>query len=310
MPVRTLLGALVVALGLSGCAQGSAPRSDEAPAPEAPNAARRSVEGHRVVTVGDIVCAPGSATSSSRCRHAETAALAQRLDPDAVIALGDLQYESGSLRAFQDAYDKSWGALKDITYAVPGNHEYRTKGASGYFQYLAGRPTGKRGYYSRMLGQWRLYALNSNCGFIDCAAQRRWLKRSLANRPARCTVFAMHHPRLSSGEHGSQHQMRPFVRIGFRHGVDLVLGGHDHHYERFRRSNADGAPAPKRGFVQFVSGAGGKSHYPAEAPLAGSMAVNDTDFGVLELTLGSGEYAYAFHTVDGKTYDRGVGTCV
>ncbi len=310
---RSLAGALalVVACGLAGCAGGSDTSDGSSESPEAETAASRVADGVSVVAVGDIVCAPGSAVTATHCRQADTAALAQEIDPDAVIALGDLQYESGNLAAFRTAYDKSWGALKSITYPVPGNHEYRTAGASGYFDYFSGRPTGRRstGYYSRMLGEWRLYVLNSNCGKINCAAERRWLRRSLTNRPATCTLFATHHPRFSSGEHGSQAFMKPFLKIGFNHRVDLVLSGHDHHYERFRRQNAGGYNAPNKGFFQFVAGPGGKNHYQADPAIKGSLARNDTDFGVLELTLGSGEFSYAFRTIDGSTPDQGVRSC-
>lgn len=293
---------LVAAVVLAGCA--------EAPSgPEAETAASRAASEYKVVAVGDIVCAPGSPRSATRCRHAETAALAQQLAPDAVIGLGDLQYESGTLKAFKSEYDPTWGALNDITLPVPGNHEYRTSGASGYFTYFSDRPTGRKGYYARTLGDWQAYLLNTNCSKIDCAAQRRWLDRRLSDRPAKCTLFATHHPRFSSGEHGSQKFLRSFMKIAVKHRVDLVLSGHDHNYERFRRSDADGDSAPTRGFFQFVSGAGGKNHYPADTPIRGSLAIEDDDFGVLELALRPGGFGFAFHTVDGDTPDEGVRTC-
>ncbi len=310
MPLRTsLVGALAVAaVGLAGC--GGTPSAEKSPSPPAAQAASRlTADEVKVVAVGDVACPPGSRVTAGECRQADTAALAGQIDPDAVIALGDLQYQSGALTDFRNSYDKSWGALKPITFPVPGNHEYRTSGASGYYGYFADRPTGKRGYYSRMLGDWRAYMLNSNCSKINCAAQRRWLRRSLTNRPAACTLFAMHHPRFSSGEHGSQVAMKPFVKIGFNHRVDLVLSGHDHHYERFRRSSPGGANAPAKGFFQFVAGAGGKSHYEADPPIRGSLARNDSDFGVLDLTLRKGEFSFAFRTIDGATSDQGVRYC-
>ena len=308
MPVRARLAAavaLAAAVVLAGCAETSRPPD----ALDAQTAAARAATEYKVVAVGDIVCAPGSSVSSTRCRHAETAKLTEQLAPDAMIALGDLQYESGSLSAFRNEYDPTWGAFKDLTYPIPGNHEYRTAGASGYFTYFSDRPTGAKGYYSRRLGDWRAYLLNTNCSKVDCVAQRRWLSRSLTERPAKCTLFATHHPRFSSGEHGSQTFVRSFMRIGVKHRVDLVVSGHDHHYERFRRSNADGYSAPNTGFFQFVSGAGGKNHYAANTPTRGSLQIDDDDFGVLELALRPGEFGFAFHTIDGATPDQGVRSC-
>lgn len=302
--VATLVATLVAAVVLAGCADPSAPPDG----PDAETAAGSAATEYKVVAVGDIVCAPGSRTSSTRCRHADTAALTEQLAPDAVIALGDLQYETGTLRAFRSEYDPTWGAVTDITLPIPGNHEYRTSGASGYYSYFSDRPTGRKGYYARTLGDWRAYLLNTNCSKIDCAAQRRWLDRSLRKRPAKCTLVATHHPRFSSGEHGSQKFVRSFMKIAVRHRVDLVLSGHDHHYERFRRSDAAGH-ASNRGFFQFVSGAGGKNHYSANTPIRGSLAIDDDDFGVLELALRPGEFGFAFRTIDGDTPDQGVRTC-
>jgi hypothetical protein len=77
--------------------------------------------------------------------------------------LGDNQYETGSLADFQSSYDPTWGRVKGITHPVPGNHEYLTSGAAGYFSYFgaaAGDPT--KGYYSFDLGSWHIIALNSN----------------------------------------------------------------------------------------------------------------------------------------------------
>lgn len=263
----------------------------------------------RVVAVGDIACPPGVAPSPGSCRQQDTADLARSLQPEAVLALGDLQYETGSHSAFQNSYDESWGSLKPLTYPVPGNHEYRTAGAEGYYQYFGGQRGAAPGYYSAQLGAWRAYFLNTNCDRVDCAAQREWLRAELANQPARCSLFAMHHPRFSSGEHGSQRFTRSFLRIGYQNGLDLALGGHDHHYERFRRLDADGRRDAGHGFFQFVSGAGGKSHYDADPPRAGSAFRNDTAFGVLSLRLGADKFRYAFKTVGGRTPDAGVHYC-
>lgn len=263
-----------------------------------------------VVAVGDIACPPKAAPSAVTCRQQDTADLAQNLHPEVVFALGDLQYETGSLTAFQRSYDKSWGSLKPLTYPALGNHEYRTTGADGYYQYFAGQPdVAAPGYYAVQLGAWRVYVLNTNCTEVDCATERQWLRTALAERPAQCTLFTMHHPRFSSGEHGSQRVAQPFLRIGYRHGLDLALAGHDHHYERFARMDPDGQRDAARGFFQFVSGAGGKSHYDVDSTVAGSQFHNDKTFGVLSLKLRPGEFRYAFKTIKGQTPDVGARDC-
>src|SRR5579872_5732869 len=95
-----------------------------------------------VVAVGDIACDPaspdfhGGQGDNKFCQQTATSDLAAQANADAVLVLGDNQYENGSLAAFQQSYDPSWGRFKAITYPVPGNHEYQTAGAAGYFSFF------------------------------------------------------------------------------------------------------------------------------------------------------------------------------
>jgi calcineurin-like phosphoesterase family protein len=262
-----------------------------------------------VVAVGDMVCKPGSEVTTTTCRHARTAALTKRIDPDAVLTLGDQQYETGSLFAFRHAYADSWGALRGITYPVPGNHEYRTPRASGYYTYFDKRQPGRPGYYTTNLGRWRVYALNTNCAEVSCKRQAEWLVRDLAAHPRACSLMTSHHPRYSSGEHGGEGLMHRFYRIALRHDVDLVLSGHDHHYERFARMNNKGK-VTRRGVMQFVSGAGGKVHYSASGDGAGSAYTDDNTYGVLRLILRKGSFDFSFRGIDGSTADEGTRSCI
>ena len=262
----------------------------------------------KVVAVGDIACAPRRPRTQTRCRQADTAALTRRLGPDAVLALGDLQYEDGRFRAFRKSYDESWGRLKGRTHPVPGNHEYNTSGAAGYYRYFHRRQPGPPGYYTRTLGRWTVYALNSNCGEINCQREYRWLRRAIDANPSRCSLLAMHSPRFSSGQHGFNEGMRRFFAIADNHGVEMMLSGHDHHYERFARMNADGE-LRRRGMMQFVSGTGGKSHYSVTSRSRGSRFVDDDSFGVLRLSLAPRSFSWAFTTVGGTTHDRGSRRC-
>lgn len=318
------LAALLTAALLASCSGGQARGAGDQPAGtltaadqqesagERDRSARvEGVEGNRaeVVAVGDIVCKPGSQRTAQTCRHGDTARLTERIAPDAVLGLGDLQYETGRLRAFRKVYDRSWGDLRSITYPTPGNHEYRTKGAAGYFKYFSKRQPGPPGYYAVDLGRWRAYLVNGNCAYIDCAKQARWLRRDLDANPRACSLIASHVPRYSTGLHGDDTSMRRFFRIALNHRVDLMLGGHDHHYERFKRMNNDGEVV-KRGVMQFVSGAGGKVHYPADGDAKGSAYVDDDTFGVLRLVLRPKSFRYGFRGIDGSSQDNGTRKCV
>ena len=96
-----------------------------ASATSAPTASRRASHDPVVVAVGDIACAPGD--TGNNCEQALTASLASAQHPDAVLPLGDNQYNSGLLSEYTGAgaYNATWGVLQfHRAYPTPGNHEY------------------------------------------------------------------------------------------------------------------------------------------------------------------------------------------
>ncbi len=294
---------LLVPTGLGVAQAGPAPHQLAA---DPAAGARATTDTVTVVAAGDIACKPGERTTRNRCRQGRTAALTTRLDPDAVIALGDLQYEVGGLRGFRRSYDRSWGAHKDITIPVLGNHEYRTTDAAGYFGYFTDQAA--PGYTVQTLGAWRVYALNSNCTEIDCVEEARWLRADLAANPSTCSLFATHHPRYSSGVHEEDIDVSAFFGIAVQHHVELFLSGHDHDYERFARMDNQGRTS-KSGVMQIVSGSGGKSHYAFGATQTGSAFRLARRFGVLKLTLTPETFTYAFKGIGGATRDKGTRHC-
>ncbi|HEU4511479.1 MAG TPA: metallophosphoesterase [Nocardioidaceae bacterium] len=267
--------------------------------------ATAEVWGPVVVAAGDISCTPGQPATETTCRDADTADLVTSYDPRLVLALGDLQYEYGTYDAFRDAYAETWGVFKSITRPVPGNHEYYTAGAAGYYEYFDRR---RPGYYTFDVGRWRVYALNSNCSHVSCDREARWLDRKMDAHPRQCSLVTMHHPRYSSGLHGSTTTVRRLWRIALEHRTDIALAGHDHHYERFRRMNAAGGTA-RNGIMSFVAGAGGRSLYPVEDVRRGSVVRDDDHLGVLALTLGKGRFAWEYQTIDGTVVDSGSRRC-
>ena len=291
---------ILCSLVLTGCGAGAGTDSSAGSADRAAPANRA-----RLVAAGDIACEPGSAVTSNACQQAATAKLARSLSPDAVLALGDLQYPAGSLADFRASYDKSWGALREITLPVVGNHEYGTSGAAGFKQYFG---ISGRTYGASRVGAWRIYRLDSNCTVANCAAQRKWLDRSLTKHPTRCSLIAFHHPRYSSGLHGNNPIMAKAWKVAMRHGVDVALSGHDHLYERFRPMRAYGRVDRARGITSFVSGAGGKSHYGFKKR-AGSAYVQNEEFGVLLLKLRPSSFRWKFKSIDGETLDKGRRRC-
>jgi hypothetical protein len=264
------------------------------------------VAGARFSGAGDIAACNSQGDE-------QTARLLKMLDGD-VFTLGDDAYPNGSATDFANCYEPSWGAVKERTYPAIGNHEYNTAGASGYFGYFgtaAGDPA--RGYYAFDEGTWRIYVLNSNCGIVSCAvgsAQEQWLRNDIAANSRQCALAITHHPRYSSGSSGPNQSVQPLWQALYDNGVEMLLSGHAHDYERFSAMNAAGAAAAD-GVRQFVVGTGGASHDSlAAAPLPTTEFRQAESFGVLSLVLGDGQYEWEFIPIAGQLVaDRGSGTC-
>jgi hypothetical protein len=262
-----------------------------------------------VVAAGDI------AACNSKSDEA-TARLVGGID-STILTLGDEAYPKGSAKDFDDCYDPTWGRFEGRTKPTPGNHEYYTEEAKGYFDYFgkaAGDPD--EGYYSYDLGEWYLIALNSNCGEgeIRCgpgSAQVQWLKEDLAaNEEKACTLAYFHHPLFSSGKYRPGiPEMKPFWEALYSAGADVVLNGHDHNYQRFAPQDPQGRADSERGIRQFVVGTGGKSHYEILDPIANTEVYNDNTYGVLKLTLHPKSYEWRFLPAGGEFTDSGEDQC-
>ena len=237
--------------------------------------------------------------------------------PGTVFAAGDLAYPDGSAQDFANCYGPTWGRFKDRTRPTPGNHEYHSGGASTYATYFgtaAGDP--KKAYYSYDLGAWHVIVLNSECaevGGCDASSpQGQWLKQDLALHSTACTLAYFHKPLFSSGaKHGNDPDMKPFWQTLYAAGADVVINGHDHHYERFAPQDPDGHADMQRGIREFVVGTGGKnSHRTFADPKANSEVRQADTFGVLKLTLHASSYDWEFVPEAGKSFkDSGAGTC-
>jgi hypothetical protein len=266
-----------------------------------------------IAAAGDISCGPGPHPPSS-CRDKETSDLLVGAGLAAVLPLGDIQYERGTLDSFHTYYDPTWGRVKSITRPAIGNHEYGTAGAAGYFAYFgaaAGKPG--QGWYSYDVGAWHLIALNSNCGSVGCgpgSPQVEWLESDLAAHRPSCTLAYWHHPHFSSGRHGDAGTTDDFWDTLHRAGADVVLAGHDHSYERFAPQTEAGVADPAYGIREFVVGTGGRSHYSFESIKPNSQARNDDTYGVLFLTLRPASYTWRFASIAGSTFtDTGSDDC-
>ncbi|MFI8104532.1 DNRLRE domain-containing protein [Streptomyces sp. NPDC086023] len=229
-----------------------------------------------------------------------------------VFTTGDNAYPDGTASDFATYYEPTWGRHKARTRPVPGNHDYHTSGASGYFNYFGANagPSG-RGYYSYDLGAWHVVALNSEVSMSAGSAQEQWLRADLAASTKQCTVALWHKPRwTSSSSHAGDPSTGPLVQALYDHNAEVILTGHNHQYERFAPQDPSGRLDTARGLRQFVAGMGGASLYGFGTIQPNSEARNNDTFGVLKLTLHANSYDWQFVPQSGKTYnDSGTGTC-
>jgi hypothetical protein len=264
----------------------------------------------------EILVGAGDIARCSSLQDEATAALLDNI-PGTVFTLGDNTYQSGLDSEFANCYEPSWGRHKARTKPAVGNHEYMTPGASGYWNYFgaAAGPTGK-GYYAYTLGGWRIYVLNSMCNVATvggCGPNSpmiQWLKADLAANPTPCALAYFHHPYFSSGKHGGSPKMRTTWKWLYAKGVDVILSGHEHSYERFAPQTPDGIFDPARGIRQFIVGTGGGAASPFGSVVPNSEVRRTGSKGVLKLTLNDNSYSWQFVSVPPDPFtDTGTGTC-
>lgn len=270
----------------------------------------------RLVSVGDIACDPDSSYNdvAGYCQHARVGTLVKRMvnrGADWFITLGDAQYEYGTYDEFRQGFHPAFRDVRSVTKAVAGNHEYYTDNARGHFRYWgkrAGSPKQPWRTFTPVPG-WRVVLLDSQCEHVGgCGPdsdQGQWLRDVLAANSRTCTVAMWHHPLQTSGGYAgnedTEARARKLWKIANAGGVDLVLNGHDHIYERF---------AKRSDIQQFIAGTGGKNHYNITTKAPGSRERISDRYGVLRLDLSSdGNYRHAFVTAAGNVVDRGQVRC-
>jgi Calcineurin-like phosphoesterase len=260
-----------------------------------------------IAAVGDMVCKPGATVTSTACQHKAVSSSILRARPAAFLALGDLQYNNGELANFKTAYETSYGRFKASTRPAPGNEDYATAGAFGYFSYfgaLAG--SSSKGYRSFNLGDWHIVQLNTERDISASGAQVQWLKSDLAANTKRCVLAYMHKPRWGNTD---RPEFQPIYSAMVAGGVTLLLTGHEHNYQAQPKRDASGAES-STGIAQYVIGTGGRSVWRnASDADQKPIAFNSSTFGWLKLTLHSTSADLKFVPVGGSFTDSRRVTC-
>jgi hypothetical protein len=228
--------------------------------------------------------------------NAQQLALAQQIMTERVslvLADGDLAYQLATYASIDANY---YGVYQQMMARVPffsslGNHEYLTGNASPT---LAGRVTPTTGvqasdwgrYYSFDWGNAHFVALDSNAPLGDAIAgagpMLSWLDNDLQNTRQFWRIVFFHHPGYATGEHQDEPaagQVRQgIVPILEKHGVQLVLNGHEHTYQRTYELRGGEVVAPNSGGIVYITSGGGGATPYYTAPnslIAESIGVNN-----------------------------------
>ncbi len=239
-------------------------------------------------------------------------------NPNLFLYLGDV-YEEGTITEFYNYYRPStfYGKFHSITDPTIGNHEYLTGQATGYFDYWDNVPN----YYSFDAGGWHLISLNTNCSQVGgcgtTSAQYQWLVQDLATHPAVCTLVFYHEPLYDVGPEGQPPNSLPPITATWsllaQNGVDIVLNGHDHNYQRWKPLDGSGNVSPG-GVTEFVVAGGGHS-IQAFAITDSRLVVGfDTltspvTYGALKLALHPTSVNWQYINTSGTTLDSGSFVC-
>src|SRR5207302_11150911 len=176
----------------------------------------------------------GDISTCSNDWDAASAALVDSI-PGYILVPGDAAAPSGAPVDYANCYDPTWGRHRSRTFPTPGDLDYQTPGAAGYFGYFAGQlgqfgatatdPT--RGYYSADVGAWHVVILNSQVATAAGSAQEQWLRADLAAHPSPCTLAYWHLPRFYSGwDASSRASVKPLWDDLYAAGAEVVLNAH------------------------------------------------------------------------------------
>jgi acid phosphatase type 7 len=247
----------------------------------------------------------------------KTGALIENLisqSPNAVVfTAGDTVYGDGTMTELKQCFEPSWGKFKDRIRPSPGNHDYTTASGQPYYTYF-GAAAGEAGvgYYSYNLGDWHIISLNSNCNEVGCgpdSEQVKWLRQDLQSSASTCTLMYWHHPRWSSGIGGGTSAVSTFWKTAAELGVDVVVNGHDHDYERFAPMDGSGN-ADANGVRLFVVGTGGAVLRDWGTVKPNSEVRYSFTYGAIQFKLSPGRYDWQFFpTDDASMTDTGSGVC-
>jgi hypothetical protein len=210
-----------------------------------------------------------------------------------VVMMGDNMYGSQTPRDFVNKFETPYGPLLRMGipfYAALGNHDRPENRNYPHFN------MGGQRYYSFVKGPVRFFVLDTN--FVD-PQQLAWFEGALKSAGEAWKIVVFHHPIYSDGDrHGSNVAIRVQLEpLLVRHGVDVVLSGHEHIYERIK---------PQKGIVHFIVGSSGQLRKGGLTPSAQTAAGFDQDQAFMLASVDGDELSFQAISRTGQIVDRGV----
>jgi hypothetical protein len=212
---------------------------------------------------------------------------------DIVLMAGDNLYGRQRPKDFAKKFEEPYKPLlaQGVTfYAALGNHDDPNQRSYQLFNMR-----GERYFTFKPRDGIRFFALDSN--YMD-KKQLEWLEKELAGSGSDWKIAFFHHPLYSSGgAHGSDLQLRAVLEpIFVRHGVSLVLTGHDHFYERIK---------PQQGIHYFVIGGSAKLRAGDVRKTDWTAVSFDTDNSFVLMEIDGDTLHFQAISRTGKTVDVG-----
>jgi hypothetical protein len=260
---------------------------------------------HSVGGEGPVVVAAVGDGAGGLQGAKQVAGLIEGWSPDMLLYLGDV-YNSGSYTEYLNYYEPTFGRMKNVTNPAPGDHEGGRQ-FQGYRDYW----DSNLDYYSTHAGSWRLISLNSTQRYGQTSpgtTQFEWLREQLANDDdTGCTMVYFHEPRWGLASAGDNAYLSDLWALLAAEGVDLVLSGHEHNYQRWTPMDATGTPVAN-GPTHFVVGTGGHDLRGLSEDDPRAVARQST-FGALRLELGEGGATFKFIDTSDTVLDAGSVEC-
>ena len=224
----------------------------------------------------------------------EMAAWRAKFPFEFVVMTGDNMYGGERARDFQKKFEIPYKPLLDAGvkfYASLGNHD----DAAVQRNYKLFNMNGERFYSFKPKDGVRFFAIDSN--YVD-KAQLTWLDKELAASGSEWKIMFFHHPLYSSGEtHGSAELQRGLLEPVFvKYGVNVVLAGHEHFYERVK---------PQKGIAHFTLGSSAKLRRGDLQKSELTAYGNDTDYTFMLVEIDGDEMFFQAINQKGVTLDTG-----